>query len=165
MSDSLIYPKEPFIGVDCGGQPNAPPMIAVATRYTRRNKEDKWISRLSVEEINKHKAKRDWQEKVYASIVFKSIDRVLQPKYEIHLDEDYQNLKQRKKVLRYIKYLIGVFHAGDPAKENPTIYIKTKRNSKYVKDAHEKHCLARRGKIAIDEKTGIDHLMKILEDA
>lgn len=163
MEDS-VYPKQPFIGVDCSGQPNAPPMIAVATRWSRRNKEDKWAILLNAAEIKKHHGKPDWQEKVYASIVFKSMNKIFQPNYEIHIDEDYQNTRQQEKILRYLRYLCGVFHAGDPQREKPNISFQTKRRSLYVKHAHKKHCLINEGKMQLDEKSGIDYLMKILAD-
>lgn len=163
MSERTIYPKEPFIGVDFGGQPNAPPMIGVATRYTRRNKEDKWIVKISAEEISRYRAKRDWQEKIYAALAFKVIDKVLQPNYSIDIDEEYQDPKQQKKVINYLKYLIGTFHSGDPEREKPGIKTNTKYKSKYVADAHRKHKEARACKLHIDEKTGIGYLMKLLE--
>ena len=164
MNDFAFYPKEPFIGVDCSGQPNSPPMIAVATRWTRRRNEHKWIVKISAAQIAKHHTKRDWQGKLYASLIFKAVDEVLQPNFVIHIDEDYQSTRQQRKIVGYLKYLIGSFHSGDPAKENPEIFIKTKRDSKYVNDAHIKHQLASAGKMRIDEKTGLDHLMKLLED-
>ena len=163
MSEAKIYPIEPFIGVDFAGQPNAPPMIAVATRYTRRKKEHKWIVKINAEEIGRYRGERNWRERIYAVLAFKVIDKVLQPHYEIHIDEEYQNCENQKKVINYVKYLIGVFHSGDPEKENPSIVTKTKYISAYVMDAHLKHNLARKGEIHIDEKTGIAHLMLILE--
>lgn len=164
MSDLSFLPKEPFIGVDCSGQPNSPPMIAVATRWTRRKKEHKWIVKISATQIAKYHEKRDWQEKVYASLIFKALEEILQPNFTIHIDEDYQSARQQKKILGYIRYLIGSFHSGDPGKEKPEIFIKTKRESKYVNDAHVKHQLACEGKMEINEKTGLNHLMKLLED-
>jgi hypothetical protein len=163
MPEFTFYPKEPFIGVDFSGQPNAPPMIAVATRYTRRKKEHKWIVRINADEIAQHRSKRDWQERIYASMAFKVIDKVLQPNYVIHIDEEYQNPRQQKKVINNIKYLIGIFHSGDPDRENPDIKTKTKYKSEYVMDAHLKHSKARTGEMHIDEKTGIGHLMTLLE--
>ena len=166
MERKTIYPKYPVIGVDCGGQPNAPRqgMVAVATRWSRRNKENRWISLLNSSEINKHEGKRNWQEKVYASIVFKVIDEVLEANYSIHIDEDYQNTSQQKKILRYLHYLIGLSHAGDPTKENPEIKFQIKERSKYVQEAHKKHGLVSEGKMKIDDKSGIDYLMRLLEN-
>lgn len=164
MSQPIIYPKEPFIGVDFSGQPNTPQsMIGVATRYTRRKKEARWIVRIRAEEIGRYRAKQDWQEKVYAAIAFKVIDKVLQPKYAIHIDKEYQDPNQQNKLIGYIEYLIGSFHSGDPEREKPDIETNTKYESVYVMDAHRKHKMAREGTLPIDEKTGIDYLMKLLE--
>jgi hypothetical protein len=163
MSRSTIYPKQPYIGVDCSGQPNAPPMIAVATRWSRRDIQNKWIVEITEAQIGKYSARRDWQEKLYAALVFKVIDKILEPYYEIQLDKDFQNPKTQQKIVAYLKYLIGSFHSGDPTRENPEISFHTRRASKYVKEAHKKHKLASDGKIRIDEKTGLDHLMKLLE--
>jgi hypothetical protein len=163
MAGPTLYPREPFIGVDFSGQPNAPPMIAVATRYTRRKKENKWIVRINAKEIGRYKGERNWREKVYAVLAFKVIDKVLQPNYEIHIDEEYQNHQNQKKVIDCVKYLIGVFHSGDPEKEKPNIFTKTKYTSPYVMDAHVKHGLARSGQMHIDEKTGFAYLMQLLE--
>ena len=164
MERDSIYPKYPIIGADCSGQPNAPPMIAVATRLTRRAKEQKWVSLLNISEIKKHKGKRNWEEKVYASIVFKSLNQIYQPNYLIHIDEDYQNTSQQKKILRYLHYLFGISHAGDPTREKPDISFQIKRRSKPVHEAHKKHELVNDGKMNIDDKSGIDYLMKLLEN-
>lgn len=161
MSDVKIYPKEPYIGVDCSGQPKSPPMIAVATRYSRRRVQNKWIVLIKSDQIGKYVRGRDWEEKVYASLIFKAIDRIFQPDYEICVDKDFQSLKRRRKVISYLKYLFGCFHSGDPLKENPKVSFRTKHNQ-YVYDAHRKHGLARKGLIRINERTGIDHLMKLL---
>jgi hypothetical protein len=162
MPEMIIYPKRPCIGVDCSGQPKSPPMIAVATRWSRRDKENKWIVRVAREQIEKHCSKRDWQEKIYASIVFKALDRVLQPNYDIHIDRDFPDPKKERKIKEYLKYLIGCHHAGDPTKENPNIFFKTRRSSEYVMEAHVKHGLAKDDKLKIDEKTNLDYLMKLL---
>jgi hypothetical protein len=138
-------------------------MIAVATRYTRRKKEHMWIVKISADEIGRHRAERDWQEKIYATMAFKVIDKVLQPNYAVHIDEEYQDPKKQKKMLKYLKYLIGTFHSGDPEKENPVIKTHTKYKSIYVMDAHRKHGDAREGILPINEKTGISYLMRLLE--
>lgn len=162
MSKVTIYPKRPCIGVDCSGQPGKPPMIAVATRWSRRDKQNKWIVKVAADQINKYCSKRDWQEKIYASIVFKALDKVLEPNYEIHIDKDFPNPKKEQKVMGYLKYLIGCHHVGDATKEKPTISFKTRRKSEYVKDAHVKHKLVNDDKMKIDEKTSLDYLMKLL---
>jgi hypothetical protein len=163
MSKSITYPKEPFIGVDCAGQPNAPPMIAVATRQSRRDKQNRWIVQVDASQINKHSSTRDWQEKIYASIVFKAIDKILEPNYVIHIDKDFPSSKTERKVKLHLKYLIGCHHAGDPSRENPDIFFKTRRSSPYVKDAHRKHGLVTESKMTVDEKTNLDYLMKLLK--
>jgi hypothetical protein len=66
-------------------------------------------------------------------------------------------------VKQHLKYLFGCHHAGDPTKENPPISFKTRRSSKYVKEAHKKHGLAKENKMTIDEKTNVDYLMKLLK--
>lgn len=158
-----MLPKQPFIGVDCSGQPKYPPLIAVATRWTRREHEDKWIVKISADKINKYSTTRDWQEKVYAATIFKAIDKIFVPHYEIHIDEDFQQTNNQRKIREYLKYLFGSFHNGDPLLENPKISFQTKRRSKFVWDAHVKHCLVTQKKMPIDEKmAGIDYLMKIL---
>ena len=164
MSQPIIYPKRPHIGVDCSGQPNSPkqPMIAVATRYSRRDKQNKWIVKVPREQIKRHYSKRDWQEKIYACIVFKALDKILQPDYDIHIDRDYPDPNSERKVRRYLKSLIGYHHAGDPTKENPDIYFKSRRSSEYVMDAHRKHKLVNIHKMMVDEKTNLDYLMKLL---
>lgn len=137
-------------------------MIAVATRWSRRDKQNKWIVKVAADQINKYRSERDWQEKIYASIVFKALDKVLEPNYDIHIDKDFPNSRTEEKVKRYLEYLIGCHHVGDTTKEKPDISFKTRRKSEYVKDAHVKHGLASEDKMKIDEKTNLDYLMKIL---
>jgi hypothetical protein len=164
MPKPKIYPKQPYIGVDCSGQPKSPPLIAVATRWTRHEHENKWIVKVSADRIVKYSATRDWEEKIYAVTIFKAIDKILVPFYEIHIDEDFQQTKNQRKIRSFLEYLFGCFHNGDPLLEKPKISFHTKRNSKYVWDAHLKHCLVTDKKMRIDEKSaGIDHLMKMLE--
>jgi hypothetical protein len=158
----MIYPKQPFIGVDCSGQPNAPPMIAVATRWSRRNLQKRWIVKITEKQIGKYHATRDWREKLYAALVFKAIDEIFEPYYTIHIDEDFQGTKAQYKVIKYLRLLIGSFHSGDALREKPEIFFQTKQASKYVREAHKKHQLARNGQMRINEKTGLDHLMKLL---
>jgi hypothetical protein len=163
MPKAITYPKQPFIGVDCSGQPNAPPMIAVATRWSRRDKQNRWIVQVDANQINKHSSTPDWQEKIYASIVFRAADKILEPNYEIQIDKDFPSSKTERKVKQHLKYLFGCHHGGDPTKENPPISFKTRRSSQYVKEAHKKHGLAKENKMTIDEKTNVDYLMKLLK--
>ncbi|NWG10448.1 hypothetical protein HXY33_01665 [Candidatus Bathyarchaeota archaeon] len=86
MSAFAKYPKEPYIGVDCSGQPKSPPLIAVATRNSRRGRQHKWVARVTKKRINIYRKRYgDWQEKLYAALFFKVIDRILQQGYEIHI--------------------------------------------------------------------------------
>lgn len=158
---SHIYPKQLYIGVDCGGQPKSPPLIAVATRWSRRERENKWIVQVTANQISKHKGTRDWEERIYAAAIFKAIDKILVPHYKNH--KDFQETKNQRKIQSYLKHLFGSFHAGDKLLENPEIQFQTIWSSKYVKDAHRKHRLVSERKMEIDEKTtAIDHIMKIL---
>lgn len=162
---SSTYPRRPYIGVDCSGQPKSPPMIAVATRWSRRNRQNKWVARVKKERIDKYsKTYSDWQEKLYAALYFKVIDKILVANYEVHICRDLPEWKSRRKVTEHLKYLFGAIHSGEIEKENLTISFRTKKSSGYVRDADRKCRWARWGKLTIDERaTNIDWLMRLLE--
>lgn len=89
MTTSRMYPKEPFIGVDCSGQPRDSQMIAVATRYSRRNKQRCWIVQVSQEQILRISGKYpEWELKLYAALFFRVINEVIAEGYEIHIDKE-----------------------------------------------------------------------------
>lgn len=159
------YPLEPFIGVDCSGQPHDPPMYAVATRFSRRRKQNRWIARVSQEDVRRYSVTyRDWKEKLYASLFFKVIDRIYVANYEIEIDKEFPTSKMEKKVHDYLKCLFGTIHSGEIEKENPSICFKTKEESKYVRNADKKSKWAHKRTIQVDEKkTSLDWIMKLLE--
>jgi len=165
MTAKKDYPLKPFIGVDCSGQPKNPPMIAVATRWSRRQRQNKFIVLISKEKIDEYRAKyRDWQEKIYAALFFKVIDKILVADYEIHIDKELHNSKAQQKLNAYLKRLFGMIHSGDIRKENPKIFFHTKEKSEYVREADKKTKWARDGRIEIDEKRAtLDWLMRLLE--
>jgi hypothetical protein len=158
------YPKEPYLGVDCSGQPKTPPLIAVATRDSRRGKQHKWVARVTKKRVAIYcKTYRDWQEKLYAALFFRVIDKVHQRGYEIHIDKELPNMKTQNAVYKHLMRLFGMIHAGEIEKQKPKIRFVTDRTCKYVKHADMKAGLARDGKIRIDEKeAAIDYLMKLL---
>lgn len=165
MSTPKDYPKRPYIGVDCSGQPKMPPMIAVATRWSRRQKQNKWIAQVKKEKISEYRRKyRDWQEKLYAALFFKVIDEILVPHYEIHIDKEFPKHKTELKVYEYLKHLFGMIHSGDINKENPKISFHTKKHSEYVRHADKKTKWARDHKMKIDDKNAtVDWLIRLLE--
>lgn len=162
---SKDYPLRPFIGVDCSGQPKSPPMIAVATRWSRREKQNKWIVSITEDEIAKYRKEyADWQEKLYAVLFFKTIDKILVPNYEIHIDKECHGSNSEKKLFKYLKHLFGMIHYGEIEKQNPKIFFHTKEKSEYVEHADKKTKLARKGQIRINEKnTKLGWLMKLLK--
>jgi hypothetical protein len=165
MSTSVKrYPKEPYIGVDCSGQPKEPPLFAVATRNSRRGRQHKCVARVTKKKIEVYRKKySDWQEKLYAALFFKVIDKVFQKDYEIHIDKELPNMKTQNAVYKYLLRLFGMVHAGEIEKQKPEICFVTDRSCKYVKHADTKAGLARDGKIGIDEKeAAIDYLMRLL---
>jgi len=121
--------------------------------------------RLERERLERYsKTYSDWQEKVYAAVFYKVIDKILVANYEIHICKERPTGKSRRKVVKHLKYLFGAIHAGETEKENPTISFRSRRGSKYVKAADKKCGLARDGKLQIDEKAvNLDWLMKLLE--
>jgi len=140
-------------------------MIAVATRWSRRDKQRKWIATVTKKQIEKYSRKYyDWQEKLYASLFFKVIDKILVIHYEIHIDKEFPKSKTETRVYKHLKRLFGMIHSGDIMKENPKISFHTKKHSDYVKHADKKSKLARQRRMKIDEKkTTLDWLMKLLE--
>jgi isocitrate dehydrogenase kinase/phosphatase len=167
MPISITYPKEPYIGVDCSGQPKSPPFIVVATRNSRRHRQCKWVVRVTAKRINVYKKRyRDWQERLYASLFFRVIDKIFQSNYEIHIDKELPNFKTQELVNRYLLRLFGLIHAGDIEKEKPNICFITDRSCKYVRHADKKAGWARDGILKIDEKeASIDYLMRLLDNA
>jgi hypothetical protein len=161
---SLSYPKEPYIGVDCSGQPKTPPLIAVATRNSRRGKQHKWAVRVTRKRIETYRKKySNWQEKLYAALFFKVIDKILQKGYEVHIDKELPNLKTQDKVYKYMMRLFGMIHANEIEKQKPDIHFVTDKSCQYVKHADKKTGWIRDGKMRIDEKeAAIDYLMKLL---
>jgi hypothetical protein len=140
-------------------------MIAVATRWSRRDKQTTWIAQVTKDQVDKYSKKyRNWQEKLYASLFFKVIDKVLAAEYEIHIDKELPISKTQIKVHKYLRRLFGIIHSGDIRKENPKISFHTKKKSEYVKHADRKGNQARRETRKIDEKkTSLDWLMKLLD--
>ncbi len=165
MTTSTEYPLRPFIGVDCSGQPKQPPMIAVATRWSRKERQNRWIVSVADDEIAKYREKvSDWQEKMYAALFFKAIDRILVRNYEIQIDKECHGSDSQKKLFIYLKRLFGIIHYGEIEKQNPEITFHTKEKSGYVEHADKKTKLARKGKMRINEKnTKIGWLMELLK--
>jgi len=139
-------------------------MIAVATRWSRRQKEKKWIAQVTKEQIERYSKKyRFWREKLYASLFFKVIDKIFAADYKIHIDKEFPQSKTQSRVHKYLKRLFGTIHSGDIEKENPEICFHTREHSKYVKHADMKSKLARGGKMKIDEKRAtLDWLIQLL---
>jgi len=166
MAISKTYPLCPFIGVDCSGQPDTPPMYAVATRFSRRKKQNKWIARVTQKDIKKYSIKyRDWKEKLYAALFFKVVDKIYVANYEIHIDKEFATSKMERRVYEHLKKLFGTIHSEEIEKENPKISFNIKEKSDYVRDADKKSKWARDGKIKVDEnKTALDWLIKLLEE-
>lgn len=164
MHISKTYPREPYVGVDCSGQPKRPPLIAVATRNSRRGKQHKWVARVTNKKIAMYRKKySDWQEKLYAALFFKVIDKVHQKGYKIHIDKELPNIKTQNAVYEYLMHLFGMIYADEIEKQKPEIRFVTDRTCKYVKHADTKAGLAHNGKIRIDEKeAAVDYLMKLL---
>ncbi len=162
----VTYPIRPYVGVDCSGQPNSPPVIAVATRFSRRNREVKWVVKVTRQRIMMYsKAHRDWQEKVYAAAFFRVLDKVFRERYEIHIDHELPNFKSQKKVEAYLQRLFGLVHAREILKQHPSICFKTKELSEYVREADRKATLAHDRKMNLDEKdASLDYLMKLLSN-
>lgn len=159
-----VYPKEPFVGVDCSGQPKDLSIIAVATRFSRRNHQVRWAIKVKEERVSRYRREnRDWQEKLYAAAFFRVIDRVFQARYEIHIDHEFPGSKSQKKVENYLLRLFGLIHAKEILWENPTICFKTKELSKYVRDADKKARWAHKGRMNLDERdASLDYLIKLL---
>ena len=151
--------------MDCSGTPKTPPMIVVATRWSRKGKQNAWVARVTQKQISKYSKKyRDWQEKLYASLFFKVVDKIFVVEYEIHIDKEFPKSKTEGRVHKNLKHLFGMIHSGDIRKENPKISFHTKKNSEYVRDADKKSKRARKGKMKINEKkTSVDWLMRLLE--
>lgn len=164
MSNSSAHPREPYIGVDCSGQPKTPPLIAVATRNSRRGRQHKWVARVTARKIHVYRKKYpDWQEKLYAALFFRVIDKIHQRGYEIHIDKELPNSQIESKVTKYLMHLFGIIHSGEIEKQKPCVCFLTDRSCKYVKHADLKTQLARKGKIKLDEKeASVDYLMKLL---
>lgn len=165
-TDHIVYPSQPYVGVDCSGQPRDLEIIAVATRFSRRNREVKWAIRVKKERIVKcRKENRDWQEKVYAAAFFRVIDKVFEARYEIHIDHELPASRAQKKVENYLLRLFGMIHAKDSLKERPTICFMTKELSQYVREADMKATLAHKRKMNLNEKDApIDYLLKLLSN-
>jgi len=152
--------------VDCSGQPKTPPMIAVATRWSRRNIQQKYIIRATKKKISSYRKRySDWQEKLYAALFFKVINgpNILRSGFEIHIDKELPNTQTQNKVLSYLLRLFGMIYSGEIDKQRPEIHFLTDKSSEYVKHADKKTRLARKGKIRINEKeAALDYLMKLL---
>jgi len=138
-------------------------MIAVATRWSRRRKQNMWIASITKEQIRGFCGKsHDWQEKLYAALFFKVINETLVPRYEILIDKEFQSRKTQRKVQEYLEYLFGTINSGKIEIEKPKISFQTTRN-KYVDRADQKTKLARKGKMRIHEnKAKLDWLIKLL---
>lgn len=164
MPTSITYPKEPYIGVDCSGQPKTPPLIAVATRNSRRGRQCKWVARVTARRISGYQKRyRDWQERLYAALFFKVIDEIFQPGYKIHIDKELPTFKTQELVYEYLLRLFDTIYASDVKKQKPRICFVTDRSCKYVKHADKKAGWARKGILKIDEKeAAIDYLMRLL---
>ena len=140
-------------------------MIAVATRWSRRQKQYVWVAQVTEEQISTYSKKyRDWQEKLYASLFFKVIDKVIVADYEIHIDKEFPKNRTQRRVYKHLKRLFGTIHSGDIEKENPEISFHTKEKSEYVRHADKKSRWARDGKMKINEKkTTLDWLIRLIE--
>lgn len=165
MSFKDAYPKIPYIGVDCSGEPKDPPMIAVATRWSRRKKQKMWVASITEDQIKSCQCNyEDWQEKLYAALFFRVIDRIIVPNYYVHIDKEFPTDKTERKVEKYLKRLFGLFHSGDNYLEDPEISFHTKQNSELVRHADMKTKRAHRGYIPINEKhCQIEVFVKLLE--
>ncbi len=164
MAKTKEYPLKPYIGVDCSGQPKTPPLITVATRWSRRNKQNRWVVRIKKDRLKMYsKTYRDWQEKVYAAVFFKVINKILVPNYEIHICKELPTGKSREKVLKYLEGLFGLINSGEVEIEKPKISFRTVKTSEYVREADVKCTLTRKGNLIIDERSAnLDWLMKLL---
>lgn len=162
----VVYPSQPYVGVDCSGQPKDLSIIAVATRFSRRNRQVRWAIKVKEERVREYRREnRDWQEKLYAAAFYRVIDRVFQARYEIHIDHEFPGSKSQNKVENYLLRLFGMIHAKEILWENPTILFKTKELSKYVRDADKKATWARRGRMILDERdASLDYLIKLLSN-
>lgn len=128
-------------------------MIAVATRYSRRNKQRCWIVQVSQEQILRISGKYpEWELKLYAALFFRVINEVIAEGYEIHIDKELATERAQTKMIRYIKRLFGLHYSGQDYLENPPIITKTKQSSIYIKDADLKAGLARHKRKRIEQK-------------
>lgn len=160
--------RERFIGVDRSGEPSNPTdhLYYVATRYTRRNKQQKWVICLSRDKIEElRKSVVEWRESIAAIMIFKAINEVFHPGYSIQIDKDFHG-SRLEKVRRYLKRLFGVINYGKPYWADPPIEFLPKEYSDYIRDADAKAGMARRKEIKPDERDpNIERLIEIIEQA
>ena len=161
-------PRELVIGIDSSGLVTKPPIRVVATRFSRRGKQVKYVIFLSKEKIKELALKyRDWNEKISAVLFFKAINGKNMfpqvPRYVIHIDREFHG-KTRLKVYKYLKKLFGTIYSGKPDYTNPQITFRSKKGSQFVRHAHRKSQLAKRRKIPFDEKNpNITWMLNILK--
>lgn len=157
-----------FIGVDRSGEPNHPTdhLYYVATRYSSRGKQKRWVVRLTRQTVEKlRKEVAEWQEKVAAVMTFKVVNEVFHPGYSIQIDKDFQG-ERLKKVRRYLKRLFGVVNYGRAYWADPPFEFLPKVFSEFIRDADTKALQARRKRIRPDETDpNIEKLLDILEKA
>jgi hypothetical protein len=157
-----------FIGVDRSGDLNHPTdnLYYVATRFTRRKKETKWVVCVSYEQKKTfQKSVPEWHESIAAIMMFKAVNKIFHPGYSIQIDKDFQG-QSREKVLYYMQRLFGSVNYGKPFWADPPIEFLPKEYSSSVKHADGKSKLARKKELPSDEvDPNVEDLLCILKKA
>lgn len=160
--------SERFVGVDRAGDfsDQHEHLYFVATRYSRRGKQIKWViclTRSMIVQLRKQVA--DFEEKIFAIMIFKAVNQIFHPGYSIQIDKDYQGRRLRK-VKGYVKRVFGVVNYGKAFFADPPLEFLPKEYSKMIRDADQKATRARHKEIKPDETDpNINRLLDIAEEA
>jgi hypothetical protein len=152
-----------IIGVDSSGHVKNPPIWMVATRRSRKSGQRYYSVYIS---DRKHKklanSCSDWENKISAILIYKSIFPIFYEFDSIFIDKDFQG-KTCKTTERYLKKLLRASYPRKESMANPTVYFIPDNKSIEVKDAHIKTQKVRSKKLKIFEKDpSFQHELNIL---
>lgn len=96
---------------------------------------------------------KNWVDKLYATLFFKTSNTLLRSHDIIQIDKDFQG-KRAAHVRHYMECLFGTFNLGSE-RTKPTIQFLLMKYSEPVRDAHNHTQFARHGSIEVSKNPNV----------